>query len=99
MAEGGSGGRRTVVPAGGRESARVGDFADASQSLPASCAGSVGESMAEEASARGDDHRALRGRRRAGVRATRRRRAVPGAVAGTTAGVRAGTTPGEDAAD
>src|SRR5260370_34629286 len=34
MAEGGRGGRRTVVPDRGREAARVGDFADFSQSLP-----------------------------------------------------------------
>src|SRR5438034_3955459 len=43
MAEGGRGGRRTVVPDRGRESARVGDIADFSQSLPASRAGSVGQ--------------------------------------------------------
>src|SRR6266704_6673224 len=40
MVEGGRGGRRTVVPDRGRESARFGDFADFSQSLPAPRSGS-----------------------------------------------------------
>src|ERR1017187_3464619 len=99
MAEGGSGGGREVVPGGGRESARVGNFADPGQSLPALRAGSLGEGMAEEAGTRRDDHRAICRRRRAGVRETRRRRTVSEAVAGTAAEIRAETTRGEDAPD
>ena len=38
----------------GRESARIGDFADSRESLPALCPGSLGKGMAEEASARRD---------------------------------------------
>jgi RNA-directed DNA polymerase len=59
MAEGGSSGRRTVVPDGGRESARLGDFAAACQSLPALRLGCLGGGMAEEAGARRCHHRAL----------------------------------------
>ena len=51
----------------GRDAARGGDIAAASQSLPALRSRSLGEGMAEEAGARRHDRSALRGRRSAWV--------------------------------
>src|ERR1700674_2009307 len=99
MVEGGRNRGRTVVRDEGRDAARGGDFAAACQSLPALCAGSVGESMAEEGGARRGDRGAVRGRRRVGFSVPEGCREVPGGVAGARAEVRTGTASREDASD
>src|SRR5215472_9230245 len=99
MAKSGRDGARTVVRGRGRDSARGGDIADPSQSLPALCTRPLGGSVAAEASDGRCNYRPLRGRRRTGVSAPARSRAVPGAVAGAAGEVRAGTSLGEDAPD
>src|SRR5580658_11072991 len=96
MVEGGRNRGRTVVRDEGRDSAGGGDFAAACQSLPASCARSVGPGMAEEGSARRRDRGAVRGRRGVRVSVPGRSREVPGGVAGARAEVRTGTASGED---
>src|SRR5215813_15454481 len=99
MVEGGRHGARTVVRGRGRDFARGGDIADLSQSLPALRTRPLGGPVAAEEGDGRRNHRPIRGRRRAGVPAPRRSRAVPGAVAGTAGEVRAGATPGKDAPD
>src|SRR5215472_3985094 len=99
MAKSGRDGARTVVRGRGRDSARGGDIADPSESLPAPCTRPLGEPVAAEGSEGRCNHRPLRGRRRAGVAEPARSRAVPRAVAGAAGEVRAGTAPGEDAPD
>src|SRR5208283_3349350 len=99
MAEGGRDRGRAVVRDEGRDAARGGDIAAASQSLPASCTRSVGESMAEKGGARRDDRGAVRRRRGAWVSVPGRSREVPGGSAGARAEIRTGTAPGEDASD
>src|SRR6516164_8294704 len=99
MVEGGRHGARTVVRGRGRDPARVGDIADPSQSLPALRTRPLGGSVAAEESDGRCNHCPLRGRRRAGVPAPARSRAVPGAVAGAAGEVRAGIKLGEDAPD
>ena len=74
-------------------------FAVACQSLPALCARSMGEGMAEEGGARRDDRGAVRGRRGAGVSVPGGCREVPGAIAGARAEFRAGAASREDAPD
>lgn len=69
------------------------------RSLPASCARSVGGSMAEEGGARRCDRGAVRGRGGARVSVAGRSREVPGGFAGARAEVRTGVAPGEDASD
>src|ERR1039458_9547614 len=59
MVEGGGAGARSVERDEGRESARIGNFAGACQSLPALRLGSLGGRTAEEAGARGCHDRAL----------------------------------------
>src|SRR4029450_13789554 len=99
MVESGRDGARTVVRGRGRDSARGGDIADPSQSLPALRTRPLGGPVAAEGSEGRRNHRPDRGGRRAGVSAPARSRAVPGAVAGAAREVRTVTTPGEDAPD
>ena len=74
-------------------------FAAACQSLPASCARSVGAGMAEEGGARRRDRGAVRGRRGARVSVPGRSREVPGGFAGACAEVRVGAASEENAPD
>src|SRR5450759_1761410 len=90
MAESGRDRGRTVVRDEGRDSARGGGFARACQSLPALCARSVGDSMAEEGGAWRDDRGAVRRRRGVRFSVPGRSREVPGGLAGAGAEVRAG---------
>src|SRR5664280_1149258 len=99
MVEGGRSRRWAVVRDKGRDSTRGGGFAVAGQSLPALCARSVGDGMAEEGGARRCDRGAVRGRRGARVSVPGRSREVPGGVAGARAEVRIGATSREDAYD
>src|ERR1700693_3626497 len=97
MVEGGRDRGRTIVRDEGRDAARGGDFAAACQSLPASCARSVGAGMAEEGGARRRDRGAVRGRRGARVSVPGRSREVPGGFTGARAEVRTGAASREDA--
>src|SRR5262249_36133940 len=99
MVESGRDGARTVVRGRGRDSARGGDFADPSQSLPALCTRPVGGPVAAEESDGRRNHRPLRGGRGAGGSAPTWSRAGPGARGGAGREVRGGTRPGEDAPD
>src|SRR5712664_315518 len=99
MVESGRDRGRTVVRDEGRDSARGGDIAAAGQSLPALCARSVGDSMAEEGGAWRDDRGAVRRRRGARLPVPGRSREIPGGFAGAGAEVRTGVASTEDASD
>src|SRR5437667_158794 len=75
------------------------DFANPRQSQPALCTRPLGRPVAAEESDGRCNYHPLLGRRCAGVSASKRSRAVSGAVAGTAGEVRAGATPGKDAPD
>ena len=72
----------TLVEDGGGDSARGGDFAAASEHLPALRLRSVGSALANASRDGRRDRGPLRGRYRHGIRASAGRGAIPGSMAG-----------------
>src|SRR5512136_1986203 len=82
-----------------RDATRGGNIAAAGKHLSALCSRSLGGGMAEESSAWGCNNSALCRRRRDGLRAKRRSRAVSERSEGTALKIWLRATPGEDTTD
>jgi hypothetical protein len=88
-----------MAGAGGRDATRGAGEPRGGQHLPPLCPGPLGRALAAPERTRGSDYRAVWRRLYRGLRASGRRRAVLGRIAGTLPAVQPSATPRADAAE
>ena len=88
-----------MAGAGGRDATRGEGEPRGGQHLPPLCPGPLGRALAAPERTRGSDYRAVWRRLHRGLRASGRRRAVLGRIAGTLPAVQPSATPRADAAE